>query len=292
MFDFSKRDYQFPAIAAQVAPVSGLQPSLFEQPSGYLNQSLLELAMQLCRSPRRGLLRLGFTGDDYQRYSKTQLFPGFYIAAKTTVVNGEETAIVVVVMSGTTTLGHWVSDVNVLKSDYLGYKVHRGFMEYADSVYSALVKYLNTRTDLPENRKLLLTGHSAGGAAANLLAARLDEEQTIAKKEDIYAYTFACPNVLFGTKSDATAYNNIFNVFNTLDIVPYVPSGFSDGENSWRKFGLLLSFSSGNELDPHSHAVYLRYVQFAQFTDEEPSFSLGFGVNWLKERLNAARRGS
>ena len=64
---------------------------------------------------------------------------------------------------------------------------------------------------------VIVCGHSRGAACANILGILLDE---VYAPQDVYVYTFACPetvrNVLYDVK-------NIFNVINPCDIVPRMP---------------------------------------------------------------------
>lgn len=105
----------------------------------------------------------------------------------------------------------------------------------------------------------LVTGHSLGAAIANLLAERLNSETApneneiqsnttatddglILGKENIYAYTFATPNVVDTSISgeEKIKYSNIFNILNTNDVVPCVPRTL-DFENwdtsTWARHG-------------------------------------------------------
>ena len=105
--------------------------------------------------------------------------------------------------------------------------VHRGFRDYADVVLSdGLFERLQTSLTKNPDEKLYLTGHSLGGAAANLLAARftrfseLDGTEWWAQstsKDDIYCYTFGAIDVLTQRINITDGYENIHNIYNFLD---------------------------------------------------------------------------
>ena len=116
---------------------------------------------------------------------------------------------------------------------------------------------------------ILITGHSLGAAVANLLATHLngekivvesenqqtdvpeegedtsentDEDDLVKGYENIYAYTFATPNVIDTAEEGQVPirYDNIFNIMNTNDAVPLLPHvllTLDFGENTWTRHG-------------------------------------------------------
>ncbi|MCL2707409.1 MAG: hypothetical protein FWE97_04530, partial [Dehalococcoidia bacterium] len=91
--------------------------------------------------------------------------------------------------------------------------------------------------------KVFITGHSRGAAVANLLAAELTASQKYAQKDNIYAYTFATPNVTNSTDVKIPSkYSNIWNFVNPEDYVPYIPLSV-DGWDYW-KYGTTIAFES------------------------------------------------
>ena len=118
------------------------------------------------------------------------------------------------------------------------------------------------------NPVFLVTGHSMGAAIANLVAAELNE---IEGADDVYGYTFATPTVKSAIDGNATIpYSNIFNILNTNDVVPYVPTSWLlPGVNLWSRYGidipLNMPFNNEQETDvwglkPHSMAVYMKWM--------------------------------
>lgn len=129
---------------------------------------------------------------------------------------GKTVRLAAVVVRGTGDYTEWASNLDVgTRAD------HEGFSRAAEELQKNLEKYLNKAgitEKAREQMKFLLTGHSRGAAVANLLAARLPE---LAKKENIYAYTFATPAV--STDAVREGYENIFNIINGNDLVTQVP---------------------------------------------------------------------
>ena len=72
-----------------------------------------------------------------------------------------------------------------------------------------------------------MTGHSRGGAIANLLAAdlidRADGPDALASADAVYAYTFAAPCPTKSANRGDDAYAGIFNIVNPSDLVPQLP---------------------------------------------------------------------
>jgi len=105
------------------------------------------------------------------------------------------------------------ADVDIRLADWPpGGRVHRGFMEALEEVWSDLLPYI-TQLD-GKGCKLWITGHSLGAALATLCASRYGNVQGV--------YTFGSPRVGndgFKEKLDA----NIYRVVNNADIVARVP---------------------------------------------------------------------
>ena len=154
-------------------------------------------------------------------------------------------------------------------------KVHPGFDKSAREVYNELCKYTAGCIDAPsyangewsfkpQKFKVLITGHSRGAAAANILAARVtaninayineavaplaantpiyENADITINKEDIYAYTFATPNVTNSTDTQSGNFNNIYNFVNPEDFVPYMPLAAKVNDWGYWKFGRTFAF--------------------------------------------------
>lgn len=162
---------------------------------------------------------------------------------------------------------------NLLSSDWIGnYSIattdddkHIGFAYPANYIYLN-IKDLFEKKSITGEVKFVITGHSRGAAVANLLAVQLMESGV--SSEDIYNYNFACPDV--ACKDVFPAYNNIFNLCNREDPVPFVPgnlaSVFTTPGTSWGKFGKTYWFTKDaigtiNPFDDHDMDLYLEFFE-------------------------------
>jgi len=135
----------------------------------------------------------------------------------------------------------------------------------------------NGRNLKDENPIILITGHSKGAAVSNVLAHKLNAGKITGLEnlkgnsggdsENVYAYTFATPNV--GTDL-GTSYTNIFNILNQYDMVPNYPAPIPPIWN-WEKHGSngKVSMDSIKEKD--------------NFTDSHP---MVIYMNWMEKKLN------
>ena len=116
----------------------------------------------------------------------------------------------------------WVSNFKLFGEDG-----HAGFEAAEAEVADMLARYLDELGADPAHTRILITGHSRGGAVANLLAADLDEraggEGALVSAKGIFAYTFAAPNTTRESDRSQARYGNVFNVANPADIVPDLP---------------------------------------------------------------------
>ncbi|MDR3344926.1 MAG: lipase family protein [Oscillospiraceae bacterium] len=267
---------------------------LFAQPSNVYNKDLALVSMVLSKiahhDTEQSLNILGFE-NQLQIYNDTDELPPFIIAHQEWTVNGVETALILVAMQDSgASAAEWLNNLNIAIVPFYGYSVHAGFKAYADRVWAALNEFLAEHPNLPAKKKLLITGHSSGGACANLLTVRLDSDagQKIADKNDIYAYGFATPNLYTSKAASDGAFDNIFNTVNTADIVPKLPANPLDPNGllfpQWRKFGRTLTFtltSFNGETDPHNLKIYIQGTPNASFAAEAPKFTFPALFEWL-----------
>ncbi|KAG2428849.1 hypothetical protein HYH02_014261 [Chlamydomonas schloesseri] len=109
--------------------------------------------------------------------------------------------------------------------------VHKGFLDAYDSVRRTCFRLLDDITGSGEKAggrpwRVLVTGHSLGGALATLAAYELAERRTPARSvQRISLYSYGAPRV--GNKAFAEAFDRLvpdtWRITNTNDIVPSVP---------------------------------------------------------------------
>ncbi len=139
----------------------------------------------------------------------------FTFAAKPVEDNGSTYTLVAVVVKGTSGDEEWYSNFNIGRGSR-----HEGFQICADDIMDMLQVYVDALELDNSNAKFLVTGHSRGAAVANLVAKEITDS-SFAEARNVYGYTFATPAVT--TESNASKYNNIFNIVNGEDFVTRVP---------------------------------------------------------------------
>ena len=166
---------------------------------------------------------LGFSGIKIYEYDDTDedyYYVNFSIAKKKILIDGKIVTLIAAPMRGTVGTKEWVGNL------YLGTEEeeHKVFEIAKNNVASAVYQYKNEHNLYDQKLKLLLCGHSRAAAVANLLAAEFDRTKLLGiVPSDIYAYTYATPNVTTKGMVRDELYNNIFNIVDYLDMVPSVP---------------------------------------------------------------------
>lgn len=156
-------------------------------------------------------------------YTESSPRVGATFASRKLVLHNKAYNLIAVVLRGTTG-GEWLSNFDIVDpakavaGPWDG--AHYGFSAAESEIRAALAQYLESAglTDAQSN-KIWITGHSRGGAVANLLAANLSASGKYAPQSNIFAYTFAAPNVDASVK----AYGNIVNFVFDEDFVANVP---------------------------------------------------------------------
>ena len=140
----------------------------------------------------------------------------YTFAVKEIPASGGTAYLTAIVIRGTGEYMEWAGNLNMG-----GGTDHAGFAKARDELLARLDQYLaglNLTEEKRQSMRYLVTGHSRGGAAANLTAARLTDAGAPGA---VYAYTFASPAVSF--KAAGAGYENIFNIISDEDLVTQVP---------------------------------------------------------------------
>ena len=152
-----------------------------------------------------GVGRFGFETCNFIEASNTQCFLGSTSDA------------VLISFRGTESVGDWLLNLRIITTARPYGRVHTGFLRGFEFVQVQLERLLEQLG----NRRLLITGHSLGGALATVAAAEW------AERFDVSAvYTFGQPAVGRGGFSDfmATHYQDkFFRFVNNSDVVARVP---------------------------------------------------------------------
>lgn len=154
-----------------------------------------------------------------------------------------DTTLIAIVLRGTLDK-EWYSNFDIGR-DTATTLTHEGFLNATTHTMKKLDMYLTNYGIDKDNVKFLVTGHSRGGAVANLLAKELID---IYSKENVYAYTFATPNTTLSPMYNNIEYAGIFNFVNPQDFIGYIPL------ESWgfHKFGTTITFDTADTADNYS----------------------------------------
>lgn len=171
--------------------------------------------------------------------------------------------IIILVFQGSQEPQDWISNLTVKKANYSGkYQVHQGFYDgfklflkilNDKDFYSKTQKKYNFNKDIDyinNNCKIILTGHSLGGALATLAACYFHDIGI--KKENMSIYTFGAPPV--GDEEFCQKYKNrldIYRVVNKNDVIPKI-----DKISKLKHLGLKIKLKSKNN-EIHSCNDYI-----------------------------------
>ena len=138
------------------------------------------------------------------------------IGHKTIYFEQKDYDLYAILVRGTTDAMEWVSnfDLNSLNKDCANQ-----FVIPKNEIEILFESYKKNYFTSGAMTKIWVTGHSRGGAVANLLAHELSGKYSAS---NVYAYTFASAKVVAKKVADA----NIFNYIIQEDIVPKVPPGY------------------------------------------------------------------
>ena len=192
-----------------------------------LARSSLGMALSAFRVPgaepaRRGdniksyLRELGFSQLSLYQYDVTPSINTIACAFghKTISLSGTPLQVVAVAVSGGGYQDEWQSNLTLGRGLH-----HQGFNQAARQVEKQLARYLSDNK-ITGRVKLWLSGYSRAAAVSNRTAAILLDEKRV-QPEDLFAYTFATPNVT--QQKNAPDYPSIFNIVGSFDPVMMIP---------------------------------------------------------------------
>jgi hypothetical protein len=108
-------------------------------------------------------------------------------------INGKRTLILA--FRGTVLPSEWLTDANFFSTqvEFSGQKldVHRGFLNHFNGMKDTIYSVVSTLIALENVTRIIVTGHSLGGAVANLAALFLRENFDV----PVYLITFEAPKV-------------------------------------------------------------------------------------------------
>ena len=143
---------------------------------------------------------------------------------RTVEYNGVTKNVVAVVVRGTNgTIEEWSSNFDIgnkskfsSTADWVTVNNHQGFDVPANRIMKIVTKYLNDNNLNASDCTFWITGHSRGGAIANIIGAYYEKAG-----RECFTYTYASPNTTMNT--NVSTYRTIFNIVNGDDFVPCLP---------------------------------------------------------------------
>ena len=212
---------------------------------------------------------LGFSENDICLYNYTN---SSYNNSNLTFINSDlafsiasrklgDKTLLVVDFRNSETLEKWSEDLFLGSDDklFLNTESWDKFYGFWKDYNTAMTDYYESHPDLKtadNEGKLvvLVTGHSLGAAAANMVGKSLNDKQGIFNNlsfDDIYVYTFGCPRVV----KEAADERNIFNIVNKYDIVPCTPIQYDRYGNTYIFEDYNVSVSDNNSCTTYLDAV-------------------------------------
>ncbi|KAI8352145.1 lipase [Choanephora cucurbitarum] len=145
---------------------------------------------------------------------------------------------------GSKTVSNWVTNLNTVLTTYTavsGTKVHKGFYTAAKSAIDSYFPVIQKQLDSYPSYKVVVTGHSLGGALATLAGMELYQREKRLGPSNLSIYTIGQPRVgdpAFAYYVQGTGIT-VSRSVNERDIVPHVPPanfGFlHPGSEAWTK---------------------------------------------------------
>lgn len=257
--------------------------------NGYDKQQALHL-MQLCslvydeENKVKEKILEQYDFDDFDYYSKQshknlmkqgflKLFYTFF-KSKTNIVDLQfmkltkydelkDKEIILLVFQGSQEPEDWMTNMSIKRTNYFGrYEVHQGFYDSLKLFLKTMKnKEFSTKTNksyrfnkdinfINENCKIILSGHSLGGAVATLAGCYFHDLGI--KKENMSIYTFGAPPI--ACEEFCSKYRkklDLFRIINENDVVPKL-----DRITNLKHLGLEIKLKS-NENEIHSCNDYI-----------------------------------
>ncbi|KAI9366340.1 lipase [Pilaira anomala] len=189
------------------------------------------------------------------------------------------------VFRGSSNTQNWITNAQFIRGDYTpvsGASVHSGFYKAFNAVTSYYYSQFLDQHKAYPGYKVIVTGHSLGGAQALLAALDLYQRVSTLHTGNLIVYSQGAPrtgNDQFAYYVDYTGIKNYRSVYNR-DIVPHLaPQNLGylhPGVEVWAKSGTTATICPSNiETNDCSNSI----VPFTNINDHKTYFNVGQGCN-------------
>ncbi len=228
----------------------------------WLRSYLLALVSQMAyleeRDRRRSLATLGF---EEQLFAHGKGLPPALADTEMMVITNADLLIIAFRGSETTlrplrNIIDWLNDLTILKKKYRDTRVHRGFANALEAVWPVLAYSINRWGD---HRQVWLTGHSLGGALAQLAGYSLDHAGVNVKG----VVTFGSPRVGGGIWKKSLERARLWSKFelwvNDQDPIVRLPPTTDSTFRWFERFPLWTHVGLLHFIDKAQEKVYLHH---------------------------------
>lgn len=149
--------------------------------------------------------------------------------------------VLIIAVQGSTKAEEFIKDATAWANASV--RNHKAY-DYMNDFSKIILKNADKMVDSGKHYKVLITGHSIGGAAGNLVAAKIQDKK-YTKRNDVFCYTFAAINSINTKKPVTKGYENIHNIYNDCDT--FAPDRFgsimvTNAGGKYGKFGHMDSY--------------------------------------------------
>lgn len=238
--------------------------SLFEKSAYEYDNELATLGAMLSCAVEKSeqdtvdlLQKIGVDGCGLHNIEKNEMF-AFAVAHKEMRLNGEDAVVLFVIARGTANPYEAFSDAMNIKDPFFNYTAYDYAYRFYLRINDGISEYIGKYPDLLDKPlKVFVTGHSLGGAGANLVAANFTLYEwwgNYLSNEDVFAYTYGAIDSIDVKTPVVDGYENIHNIYNFYDT--FGPNGWpiftASGNSGKGKFGHIDQFGHPYTTNPFS----------------------------------------
>ena len=198
--------------------------------------------------------------------------------------DGNTDILVIVARGSQTPYELYMDKFTSAKDSYSSYQIYDIVKDFRNAIFEGL----DNVVDPNKNYKVVVTGHSLGGASANLVAAQIidgyeGKVNVKNKSKDVFCYTFGAIDSIVSDGTVYKGYEGIHNVTNYYD--SFGPNGWPDfvsaaGNSRYGKFGHIDLFEKdidkgangahkNHDMDTYRDAVRDGLVRFEKASDQK-----------------------